>query len=234
MSQPVVLAVHGFLGRSTDWDSTFNFLQGHIQLIAPDLFVPTSRGRDLLSWLPSITSNRKIFVGYSYGGRLGLRFLSDKSDSFDHYIFVSTNPGLPSDAIDERQKRLHADRDWASRIKAETWNQFILDWNSQPVFKGGQVEPIRDGSQYDYELLQKALLENSLALQPDYRALISQHKSRITWVVGERDTKFVALTKSLKEEGCIDSFETLDSGHRILNENPSALAGVIQKTVEFV
>ena len=211
--------MHGFLGRASDWEpvvrqtSGFEFTCGEM-FGFQDFAIP--------DW--STLPQKKIFLGYSLGGRLGLQLLQHNPHSFDHYVFLSTNPGFAEAQKEERQQRLQDDMAWASKITAEKWHDFLQEWNSQAVFKAGLREPERAFADFDLQKLRHSLVENSLGLQPDYRNLIREHKNKITWVVGKRDRKYCDLAQSL-DVGAV----MVDSGHRVLLDNPGAVVDILSQ-----
>jgi 2-succinyl-6-hydroxy-2,4-cyclohexadiene-1-carboxylate synthase len=218
MAKPLIYALHGFLGTPADWKSVvartpeFDFVCG-------ELF-----GNSDFAWPDfSDRKSKKIFLGYSLGGRLGLQLLSRYPESFDHFVFLSTNPGFTDAEFNERRKRVEADRLWADKIEASTWNQFIREWNSQPIFYTGTVEPERAAHAFNLQKLKLALTEHSLGLQDDYRELIRTNRNRIKWVVGSRDQKYLDLAESLDMDVTV-----VDSGHRIIWDNPEAVANILK------
>lgn len=223
VQKAVVYAVHGFFGCASDWNTLKNLLPG-CDFVAEDLFshkpvIGTSSFAD--------TNGKKIFLGYSLGGRLGLRLLSKNSKQFDHYIFLSTHPGL----TDQQSKnlRVESDEKWAGKINHENWPELQKLWNAQPVFAGSGNEPVRDVARYDLTKLKLALFEWSLGRQNDYSELIREHNQKITWVVGERDPKFCAIADDLENKEILSGYERISSGHRIWLDQPAAIADIINK-----
>lgn len=161
------------------------------------------------------------------GGRLGLRLLSENPREFDHYIFLSTHPGLS----DQQSKnlRVESDEKWAGKIKHENWPELQKLWNAQSVFAGSGSEPVRDVARYDLAKLKLALGDWSLGRQNDYAELIREHNQKITWVVGERDPKFCAIAADLENKKILSGYEKISSGHRIWLDHPAAIADIIKK-----
>lgn len=219
MAKGLIYALHGFLGKASDWKPVIAALPEY-DFICGEMF----GNNDFSEPEMQDCSGKKIFVGYSLGGRLGLGILARSSAKFDHYVFLSTNPGfLPGEEL-LRAARIQADEVWASKIQASTWDSFVAEWNAQAVFKSDQQEPRRSASEFNLQKLKKSLSENSLGHQPDCRSLIELHQSKITWVVGSRDEKYLELAKSLKI-----NFTEVDAGHRILSDNPQAIIEHIKK-----
>ncbi|MGZ3691478.1 MAG: hypothetical protein ACXVAX_08240, partial [Pseudobdellovibrio sp.] len=172
-------------------------------------------------------SGSGIFLGYSFGGRLGLRHLAEHGDVFDRYIFVSTNPGLKDDDQTGRNQRLLNDQQWAEKITKENWHNFIREWNTQGVFAGSKQEPVRNVEDYDLEKLRNYLLNYSLAQQPDFEDLIKKFRDKITWIVGSEDKKYIEIAENLKSKGCLTDFKKITAGHRVHLDNTQALAAFL-------
>ena len=217
VAKALIYALHGFLGRATDWEQVVTGASG-FEFVCGEMFRPADFA--IPDW--SALSQKKIFVGYSLGGRLGLQFLQHSPHKFDHYVFLSTHPGFALTQAEERKKRLQDDQAWAAKISAANWDGFLKEWNSQSVFAGSAVEPNRSLPDFDLQKLRTSLIDNSLSKQPDYRKLISLCKNKITWVVGQRDSKYCELAESLDVK-----FVKVDSGHRILLDNPAAVVEIL-------
>lgn len=231
----VILALHGFLGQRQDWFACEKHLKAH--WITPALFTADAPAIEnfssyidkmIAAYLPPPgLGKKKIFLGYSLGGRLGLYLLEKYADQFDHFVFVSTNPGLQDSA--ELSKRLASDRQWASIIHTEPWDNFLQQWNLQPVFTQHALEPGRYEKDFDLKKLAIALDIWSLGQQHDFRPLIQKYQQKITWVVGEKDSKFLSIAQDMKQKKILQDFCRINSGHRIVFENPKELCDLLHK-----
>jgi 2-succinyl-6-hydroxy-2,4-cyclohexadiene-1-carboxylate synthase len=221
----LIYALHGFLGQGSDWDRVKS---GADEWITPSYF---AKGEDYiessLAELKRQPQYKKIFVGYSLGGRIGLSILKNNPGLFDHFIFISVNPGLPDSDTEARTVRWQQDQLWAEKISEPNWQNFLTEWNSQPVLAGAALEPSRKVENFDIAKLKAALTERSLAKQPDYSALIEQNKDRITWIVGAHDKKFFQIAENLKTRSVINDFAKIESGHRIPFDSPKKLSEII-------
>lgn len=83
-------------------------------------------------------------------------------------------------------------------------------------------------SDFDPALLIQSLTRDSLSQQADCRPLIQQHQERITWVVGSRDLKFKQIAENMRQVGILKKVTEVESGHRVLFDNPRALAQIIE------
>lgn len=241
MQRNLILAVHGFLGQQEDWIPVQNALdislKKETKWIIPDLF--SAQAMPIFSYDLFIEklihkyddafskAAKKVFLGYSLGGRLGLHILKKHSHYFDHFIFLSTHPGLQSNQ--EKEQRRAMDLQWSSEITDSHWDQFLAKWNSQSVFQLSLHEPQRLKSNYDLEKLRSSLDNWSLAIQEDLRLEIKKYQNKITWVIGQQDKKFLHLAEDLKQKKILLNFNRIFSGHRILFENPRAVSELLHK-----
>lgn len=228
------LFLHGFLGAAGDGEALRRaFRAPPLQWQAWDLPTFTPSIDDMDSWAaqvePQVRSLRlRRFVGYSMGGRLGLHLLKRNPDAFDEWFFVSTNPGL-SDP-EERSVRRAADEAWARRFEDPADEAVLGDWNAQPVFQGGRVEPDRSSRMAQREIWARCLRRWSLAEQQDFRPLLQREARRIHWVVGAKDVKFMSLAETLEKEQGLRVHRVRGAGHRLVQEAPSELARLLERS----
>ena len=248
MQRNLVLALHGFLGQGSDWNTVKKeFVQGqalahtHIhagensEWLTPDLFNPDSmwvlpydQFCDALVDKYNVQLSgftKRIFIGYSLGGRLGLHLLKKYATLFDHFIFVSTHPGLTT--VAEKDLRKESDAKWALQITESNWTAFFNDWNAQPVLESETEDPVREINNFNLAALQSSLSTWSLAQQADLTDLIRTHQQKITWAVGTKDTKFLKIAEDLEQKKILLNVSRILSGHRILFENPKELASIL-------
>lgn len=237
MSEHVIFALHGFLGQSSDWNAVKQALPNRSDFVAFDLFSEESLdvceledyAEELSAEVEEVVEGKKkkIFVGYSLGGRLGLHLLQNNPDQFDHYIFLSTNPGLTDAEAAEKNKRLLNDMKWASQISELNWSQFLKAWNQQAVFENSAQEPERHCGDYDLNKLKRALVMWTLSQQDDFRPLIQEFSDKITWVVGEKDTKYLQIAEDMKQKKILLDYKRISSGHRIWLDQPKAISNLL-------
>lgn len=151
-------------------------------------------------------------IGYSLGGRLALACLGEDKNAFNHWIFISTNPGLMSDV--EKRNRFESDKKWAEAFLNQTWSLLMHEWNNQAVFQfDGFIE--RNESNYNRKKLSDQLLNWSLANQDHCENLIIANKDSIQWYVGEKDVKFRSIAENLQNKNSEFKFKSVsDRGHR--------------------
>ena len=215
LSVSLICALHGFLGEGSDWSRVKANLDQH-QWLCPNLFSPGAKFDLTFSEVQKF-AGKKIFVGYSLGGRIGLSLLEKRPLTFDHYIFVSVNPGFTEEDKASREDRWRSDLEWSQKVSESNWESFTKFWNEQKVFAGSQIEPKRTFENYDLNSLRDSLLQWSLAKQPDRTPAIKANKDRVTWVVGSRDEKFVSIAEKMKSDLVIDSYYKTESGTEFLS-----------------
>lgn len=227
-----VVALHGFLGHSSDWRRVREALP-LLNWLVPDYVSEPSLSPERVSlerwgeafhqWLIARVKGPVVLVGYSQGARLALHALERNPSSFSKVIFISARPGLPEL---EKPARLVIDESWAKRFEADPWSDVLKAWNAQPVFGGGIEEPVRLESLEARRSAAACLRAWSVANQKDFVPLLKDHREKVILVAGERDLKYLELTKALAEEG-LDVRIARNSGHRVLFDAPTALASVI-------
>lgn len=236
MGSNQVVFLHGFWGQSKDW----NFLKekGFTKsFIAPDYTQDTllgpqnflsDWGQNFLIWKKNNLGCQKLTaVGYSQGGRLLLQALAAGSDEFEKLIFISSHPGLTDFA--EKEQRLSQDRMWAQKFRTAEWSLLQEEWDSQGVFQS-KPSPSRDENDYDREKLAFCLENWSLAHQQDYRNLINQNLSKIHFVLGEQDAKFIKLYQDFLKDSRALKMEK-GAAHRVPFDQPTALVKTLNSII---
>lgn len=168
-------ALHGFLGRPSDW-----------QEILPDAV-----GVDLIpapfdKWAKQFNDTVEegsVLVGYSLGGRLAMHALIQNPKLWKGAVIISAKTGMK----EGQEPRLANDRKWAKRFLNDPWDQLMHDWNSQPVFAADKVEMKRREEDYDRLALSVSLEQWSLGKQAYLE--MRELPMPIFWITGEKDPK---------------------------------------------
>tara|TARA_B100001113_G_C21014577_1_gene580824 strand:- start:273 stop:1049 length:777 start_codon:yes stop_codon:yes gene_type:complete len=204
---PTLVFLHGFLGCHRDWLPVITKLTipnpcllidlpGHSQSksIMPITF-------SILSYkIAQILKKEKItqiiLIGYSLGGRVALHFSHNYPDYIQKLILISSHLGL--DSISEKIKRLHHDTCIAQKMLTIPWLQFIKQWYDTPLFETFKksiyyTKTITKRHQQNPNLMAKALIQLSLAHQPNYTTLCQQYPFPIHYLCGQNDHKFYKL-----------------------------------------
>ncbi len=237
-----LIALHGFLGRASDWDVLRGWLP-RASVEAIDLW-PLLSARGVTGW-PSMAraldealaraagdaASVPVFVvGYSFGARLLLSsaWVTAPGSPVRGCCLVSCNPGLSEGDAAARTARQAADEAWARRILEWPEDELWRAWDAQPVFAGSVRLERAAGLPAPRETLAAALGTFSLAGQPDGRPRLRAWPSPLLWVTGARDGKFSALARELAEAGVPARFVACDeAGHRVPWDTPGAFAGAL-------
>ncbi|WBA79978.1 2-succinyl-6-hydroxy-2,4-cyclohexadiene-1-carboxylate synthase [Endozoicomonas sp. GU-1] len=195
---PVLVLLHGFLGRANDWDSLLAALKDDYCLIAVDLpghgssqwLEEDTQGADYFCYrleqtvqtieqVEGISLKRFNLLGYSLGGRLAMAYTTAFPQRVAQLLLEGAHPGLVSEQ--ERSERYWSDLQWARRFTEESVADVLLDWYKQPVFSDlddSQIGSlIAERSKGSGLILANALMAFSLSKQPDYRRALSRLKA---------------------------------------------------------
>lgn len=189
---PAILALHGNLGTTADWElpgcpnlhpiDLWNHVDLDFNDFAAALAGPLSRGLE-----------KPVLAGYSLGGRLALHALAAFPDRWSGAVIVSAHPGLC--CVEDRVARRTSDAIWAERARTMAWGAFLDQWNAQPLF--GQVSPALRARQIELESRREAVataFENwSLGRQEDLRRRLGRFTGPVVWITGENDARFTLL-----------------------------------------
>jgi len=238
-----LLALHGFLGRPSDWDGlAASFPEAAVTAIdlwamldRPEVqdWASMSRAIDvaLVNALGADHNRPAFVVAYSFGARLALSsaWLSARGRALRGACLVSCHPGFADDDATARNARRESDEAWARRILTRPESEIWSAWDAQPVLSGPGQAPPRDALPASRETLARALTGFSLARQPDFRPRLRAWGGPLLWVTGARDAKFEAIARDLAADGVPATFATCEeAGHRVPWDNPSAFAEVLR------
>jgi len=242
-----LVALHGFLGRASDWDGLAARLPGvdvravdlwHLLADSADWRSATKKASELFfgevakvadSETSGAASSAIFVVGYSLGARLALGSLNASLDSrIRGCCFVSCNPGLPDHDVAGREARRASDARWASRIADEPEGAFWAAWDAQPVFDGSASAP-RGPLPAPRQVLARVLTACSLAGQPDLRPQLRAWPGSVLWVTGARDVRFSAIAQELHEARVPAEFAACPTaGHRVPWDDPDWFAEALR------
>ena len=234
-----LFALHGFLGSGQDWQLLKKASEHtqNLHWMTPSLFDKSIDIQQMQNYESTVNVLRDLFLksvelhgpgsrkflGYSLGGRIGLHWLEQYPQDFDQWIFLSTHPGLEFET--DRALRLQSDHKWIVALNALDQNGFMKLWNCQDVFKNTVISKPTEKS-WSPDHLKTALDQLSLARQKDFADTIRRFESKISWVVGEHDPKFLQIAQKLKKDVKFD-LHILDGGHRIYLDQPEQIVRIL-------
>lgn len=208
----MTVAIHGFLGLPSDWDS---LPVNPINLWEHDPL-------PFKQW--AATFNAKYsgtLVGYSLGARLALHALIENPTNWTKAIIISGHPGL---CLSLRPSRLVEDGIWAQKFASEPWDSVLQSWNGRDSFK--YDKPIqREEKNYSRLKLAKALTTWSLGNQEKLHDEIAELPMPIDWIVGEKDARFLAEAQTLTFKNPNSRLIIIpNAGHRISFESVAKIS----------
>lgn len=216
-----VLALHGFLGRGSDWDAVRAASRTPADWVCPDLFAPGGGG----DFRPAPVAEKAWLAGYSFGARLALRMLQEQPERWHGALLVSVDPGNFRDEA-ARAERRTMDARWARAFLHEPWDGLLQRWNSQEVLAGGPA-PERREADFDRAKLAAALADFSVA---DQFAEAQRLPAAMIWLAGAEDRKFSGLLEAMRGAGFPGVFCAVPgAGHRLLHEAPEVVAEALDR-----
>lgn len=215
----LITALHGFLGRPSDFDHL-----GLQNIYAPDLFLTGPDRIDRWAKRFNRTSPKNsVLLGYSMGGRLALHCLLDAPTRYRAAIILAAHPGLS--CPHNRSIRRDEDRNWALKFLQEPWAKLMDDWNDQGVLNGCR-RVARHEHHYQRRALASCLRHFSLGEQADMSPAISRLELPILWMMPENESiriKNVALLNPSSEIVLLKR-----ANHRFLFEQPKEVSNIIK------
>ncbi|HEY3383990.1 MAG TPA: hypothetical protein VGK32_19675 [Vicinamibacterales bacterium] len=241
-----LIALHGFLGRASDWDPLVPCFPA-ARLTAIDLWPVVSEASGWSSVGPVLAARLAqarsqvalpaYLVAYSFGARLALAIdaLGAGRTLVDGACLISCQPGFHAEDEAARSTRRTADKRWAQRIRDLPAEDLWRAWDAQPVF-AGSAAPQRSGDlPAPRGVLAAALGAFSLADQPDFRGRLLAWQRPLLWLSGANDPKFDAVARGLESDGVPARFVSCqDAGHRVPWDNPARFAAVVTEWIDGV
>jgi len=235
---PALVCLHGFLGTGSDWlpfAQELQRLRPEIQILLPDLpghgesvnIPPDNFSERLIESLDAARIPRSAIAGYSLGGRLALAAVIAHPHRFPAFIGISATAGIESPL--ERTTRREADAKLAQRLREESFDSFLRDWWSLPIFDSPKKIPVD-------EFLASRLAQNPSALAevldawspgvlPALWNELPYYSGTDLLLAGESDSKYSLAARRMSEAFRSAQTQILPGcGHRLLDEAPQDLA----------
>lgn len=235
---PALVCLHGFLGTGCDWlpfAQELQRLRPEIQILLPDLpghgeslSVPTDDFTErLIETLDSAEIPRAAIAGYSLGGRLALAAAIAHPHRFSTFIGISTTAGIESPL--ERATRCEADAALARRLREGSFESFLRDWWSLPIFDSSKKTPadpfVASRLTQNPSALAEVLQAWSPGVLPALWHKLPDYPGSAFLLTGESDSKYSLAALRMSEAFRSAQTQILPGcGHRLLVEAPQDLA----------
>ena len=170
----------------------------------------------------------KILVGYSMGARMALHAAIQHPYAMTGLILVSGTPGIEDDA--EREARVQADEELASRIEMIGTSAFIQEWIRQPLFAKSKFsdEEIQDRCKNTSTSLATSLRTCGTGQQESLWSQLQEIKIPVLLICGTRDEKFVEIAKRMNQMISGSTMRILDkAGHNAHLDQPEDFAQAV-------
>jgi len=235
-----LLLLHGFGGEKSMWAELRAGLDSEYRVIAIDILGHGASDKpaqvcayhmervscDIVSLLDELRIPECHLLGYSMGGRLALYLAMGYPARFRSLILESASPGLADDV--EREGRRRQDGALAERIETMGTAWFVDYWERLPLWKSqGKLSEDILSAQRKQRLGNSATgLANSLrgmgsGAQPNLWPRLEQVMMPALLLVGERDSKFVAINQLMARQMPRADLRLIpDAGHNIHLERP--------------
>ena len=237
---PAVVAIHGFTGDMSTWDSFREAARGKFSVITvdvlghgaseapedPDRYSMEHCAQDLLNVLDSLGLQQASWVGYSMGGRICLNLALAAPGRCRALVLESTSPGISD--VDERRRRVERDEALARMIEEKGIEAFVDYWESQPLFDSQRRLDEEARQQLRCQRLQNSPtgLANSLrgmgtGVQPALQCRLPTLPMPVLVVVGEEDDVYCDIARSMKAAVPLGELAVIaEAGHAVHLEQP--------------
>lgn len=233
-----VLALHGFLGRGSDWDAVAAELGS--RLVAPDLpghgaavglpeaaYTMDGAARHALA---ALDAERAVVAGYSMGGRLALHLAVRHPERVAALVLLSASPGLRTEA--ERAARRGLDAERAAALAADLPG-FLRRWAELPIWGGlserDRAAFVRRRRANDPVELGRSLRGMGTGAMAPLWAGLSRIRVPVWAVAGGEDARYVALADAMARAAPVRVHLIPGAGHALLDQAPAAVARVLAR-----
>ncbi len=232
--------IHGFMGACSSWDevrAASRVVPREASCLRPLGHAEPSGARDfdaevarLLARLEVEHAGPWVLAGYSLGARIALGMLVAAPARFAGALLIAPHPGL-GDVAEARARRA-LDEERAACLESEGLEAFVDAWERLPLFAtqrslSGERLRSQRGTRlsHDASELARSLRVLGLGAMPSrWPALHALHVP-VVWLVGERDTRFVALAcEAARVMPDARLCVAPGAGHNLLLERPGVVA----------
>ncbi|QPC47318.1 2-succinyl-6-hydroxy-2,4-cyclohexadiene-1-carboxylate synthase [Mangrovibacillus cuniculi] len=203
-AEPLVVC-HGFTGSSSSFEELVfpNVTTYAINWPGHDgkhytLFPTWEEHIELLhSFISTVISQEVTLLGYSMGGRLAIGYAMKYPHMVKKLVLESTSPGL----LEGRNNRKEADEQLATKIEENGLEWFLSFWEDIPLFSSieevHRVKLRAERSKHTVDGLSHSLRAVGTGVQPSYWARLKDFHRPVFIIVGEKDSKFLAIGEKM-------------------------------------
>jgi 2-succinyl-6-hydroxy-2,4-cyclohexadiene-1-carboxylate synthase len=236
-----IVLLHGFGGTHRAWDGVLAHLPA--ERYSPLVLDLPGHGDEVAAPRPITfegcvgsvlerSPERFVLAGYSMGGRIALHIALAAPERVERLVLISTTAGI-EDATERAHRREH-DRCLASEIDEGSIEDFTARWRAQPMFAEDPPGVDRlaraDQSRNRSDGVAAALRGVGTGEMQPLWARLGKLTMPVTIMVGERDVKFHALGRRMAELLPRATLLTVQGGHVLPLENPSAVIDALEST----
>ncbi len=232
---------HGFTQTAKSWDTIVELIDrpawgldrittidlpghGEASAIHADLWGSANRLARL--------GGRGVYMGYSLGGRVALHTALAHPDIVDRLVLIGATAGI-TDEVERAQRRSLDDR-LADHVEAVGVEQFIDEWLHNPLFAGLTEHTAQraDRLRNSAAGLASSLRNAGTGTQQPLWERLAMIDCPTLLIVGERDTKFVALADQMADLMPAATVEVIrGAGHSAHLESPAATVDAIDRWI---
>lgn len=232
-----LVLLHGFTQTRASWRPVAAQVAERYRLHTPDLrgHGSASDARPisfdaLTGDVMRLTGGSFELAGYSQGGRIALLAALAHPERVERLVLVSASPGIADEA--ERAARRRSDDELAGTIERVPLADFAETWSLQPLFDGQAPEvraaAFEDRMRNTSAGLAAALRGLGTGVMPSLWGRLGELAMPVDLVVGERDTKFVAIAGRMADAIPAARLHVIaGAGHAVALERPDEVAAVI-------
>ena len=246
----LIVFLHGFMGNSHEFDPAIKLLANYFSYLKLDLpghgktevlggddyYSMANTALGIIQLLDKLHINQCFLVGYSMGGRLALYLTLHFPHRFTKVVLESASPGLQTQK--QRLERIKRDEQIARKIARSTdridFTTFLSHWYAQPIFGDIKNHPqfqgmISDRLQNNPAQLAKSLGIMGTGCQPSLWSKITDNRTPLLLLVGERDGKFVDINQQMSQicQSC-QLMVIANVGHNVHFENTLAFVEAVK------
>ena len=235
------MLLHGFLGDARDTHALATALPSHIEALSLTLpghaagsgvmwqAPPASledAGAALLRTLDKLQLERVSVAAYSLGGRVLLAAWQQAPDRFERLALLGA--ALAPHGGAARRAR---DEAWAERMRNLSWDEVLAAWYAQPLF-----DRLREHDDFEDMLARRrdadpramahVVCRWSPADQPNFGRELARRPTPLLLLAGAEDEAYVRRYEEAANALPHARLALIpESGHALLTEAPSAVAG---------